>query len=1066
MESGKTVNLDQLKLEAQEYSVYITDTRGTSSGSGVLYYPGDGERLFIFTCAHVLDDLVVPFQIYYFVPVDRKNENYRIVKVEADRQQVVYSPIDSVTQREDETKEHSVDVAVICLSVDHENILDAADYIIGEAHQSDKIFIQGFPGAGVEGMEMLEYLDCAKGTVLHNIPNKEMILCRIEDTFLDQGNRIEELEGFSGSPVWSASNSQKSILGMLSCGFGDRVYRGKVKAVTMNAVISIMKNHFEIYMEKHILGIPEDDVAPEKEVAVHIQRNVVTVKNIYDEWLVAQTEKVRTYIDDVKFQKAIDLAKESMNDERFSCCSRENIIRHMKILLYCYEGCLLLDEYYTLEENMREHGYLEEHDPIRWLTLNFGNRNFKETATYAKKLLEDSNETDGVHILARVYLSLCRAYEENAPVDETIGIFLDERESLIIECKDADMKTLIYQMLGYTYGEHYHEYTKSIRCLNRAYRLGMDHAVLETLGCAYYFFSIENALREDNTVDMMKIDRAALYKARECFLILWDKADELYRSVMMKREGGVIFNTFYFQQDNYRILTIYPYLMSNLVMNDNKERRDFEKKYAMIVCQSGNIDLTQFHYLEEEDRILFSTLADESRILNELDMLLRLGQGCPPELEGELYGVIEDTETNLPKIDERERISVVSLLLNLYGHGRKNFGWNVASKMNMHIAFIRQNGDQKMIMTFENFLYENTHSMEVAEKKFIESYEKAPSFITWQELLQFYKRNMMLYKADALFEDLFCNHMEYVEAEPEYSYRAYIMYILNYARDIKYALRFYLEHKADMKDENIRTFCEHELMFYTNCFNNPEQFEEERRVFVEQGLIPKEEFHRILLIVYMCNLDSKHAWEHFSKDNPYFGIFGQIPYLTREGAQFLIWQRRLPPHMEPEWNGMNCKNANVALQHYKQERWHVSAVDIVKRLETKIQRTIAIDAWGLYLLAISEKLDYLLNFDYVYVTHLSITRMLEEMTHYKNDYLESIIAYLEVADNVKLQSPEFEAQLMVREVSDYFEPCSTIAMAVEAGVPAVIGASDIDETVFEKFKNYIIRPSDIEDIMK
>ena len=77
------------------------------------------------------------------------------------------------------------------------------------------------------------------------------------------------------------------------------------------------------------------------------------------------------------------------------------------------------------------------------------------------------------------------------------------------------------------------------------------------------------------------------------------------------------------------------------------------------------------------------------------------------------------------------------------------------------------------------------------------------------------------------------------------------MYILNYTRDVKYALRFYLEHKADMKDENIKTFCEHELMFYTNCFNNPEQFEEERRVFVEQGLIPKEEFHRILLIVYM-----------------------------------------------------------------------------------------------------------------------------------------------------------------------------------------------------------------------
>ena len=48
----------------------------------------------------------------------------------------------------------------------------------------------------------------------------------------------------------------------------------------------------------------------------------------------------------------------------------------------------------------------------------------------------------------------------------------------------------------------------------------------------------------------------------------------------------------------------------------------------------------------------------------------------------------------------------------------------------MHIEFLRENGDQKMIMTFENFLYENTHSMEMAEKKFIESYERTPSFIT------------------------------------------------------------------------------------------------------------------------------------------------------------------------------------------------------------------------------------------------------------------------------------------------------------------------------------------------
>ena len=49
---------------------------------------------------------------------------------------------------------------------------------------------------------------------------------------------------------------------------------------------------------------------------------------------------------------------------------------------------------------------------------------------------------------------------------------------------------------------------------------------------------------------------------------------------------------------------------------------------------------------------------------------------------------------------------------------------------------------------------------------------------------------------------------------------------------INYLLFAVLEHKADMKDENIKTFCEHELMFYTNCFNNPEQFEEERKTIL------------------------------------------------------------------------------------------------------------------------------------------------------------------------------------------------------------------------------------------
>lgn len=40
-------------------------------------------------------------------------------------------------------------------------------------------------------------------------------------------------------------------------------------------------------------------------------------------------------------------------------------------------------------------------------------------------------------------------------------------------------------------------------------------AVLESLGCAYHLLAIHDALRADNTIEIEKVDRSSLYKARE-----------------------------------------------------------------------------------------------------------------------------------------------------------------------------------------------------------------------------------------------------------------------------------------------------------------------------------------------------------------------------------------------------------------------------------------------------------------------------------------------------------------------------------------------------------------------
>ena len=1074
MEAAKERMIAQLELETQEYSVFITDEKRTSSGSGVLFYPGSGNRLYIFTCAHVLDGLEEPFQMYSLFPVNREQEIYQVEKLEATREQVKYSPIDKVSESAEGVIVHSIDAAVICLEIKEEISFETTDYVIGEVHKGDGVLAQGFPGSETEIEELLNYVEGTYGRILHNAKDKEVLLWQIEDTHVDSGNRVYELNGFSGSPVWSLEADEKTIVGLFTSGVGRSIYRGKVHALKMEAIRSIMKIFFQIRMESRILGIPNEEIAPQKDNPTYISKEVQPeIRNLYDEWLVVQTEKVRAYIDDVKFQNAIDTAKMAIKDQRFEKCSKKVACTHIKHLLYCYEACLLDDEYEALEQEMQKRGFLEGHDPLRWITFNFGKKQFKETIAFTEALLQKGDLDERVKIVAEVYASISRAYVEDAPVEETIGKFLDEKECLNIKIEDMGTEAHVYQMLGYVYGEHYKQYVKSVRCLNRAYRLGQDHAVLESLGCAYHLLAIHDALKEDHTIEIEKVDRSSLYKARECFLILLDKADELYLRAMMKREGGILYDTFFFEQDNYRILTLYPILIKNSP-DDAKMKRDFEMRYAKTVCQYGQIDLTQFHHLTKADKILLSILKEEQDALHRLDFTnsedLRRISNLDKKLYKKLYNVIDKVEQNLAKIDEKEQLLVRALLLNLYRWGKYLFGWNIIFNMERHLEFIQKNGKEEMAITFENFIYECSHEPEEAEERYIHSWEKNPCFELWKEILQFYKRNHMLDKADAMFESLFTEHTEYVESEPEYAFRAYIGYIIDYQRDLKKALHFYLLHKNEMKDEIVRELWESELMMCTNSFNNPDEFVEMRNVLVEQGLMSENEFHRISLIAYMCNLDSENAWKHFSKENPMFGEFGQIEnegvFLTKEGAQFLVWQKKYPPHMEREWRGINIQGANAAKALFEQEEWHLSPKSIANKLQYEIHKSIAIDVWGLYILAVEEKLELLEQFDSIYVTHFSVCRMLEEITHFKNENIEVILAYLESAEHVKLQSPNFETQLRIRENVKYYEPCSTVAMAIEAEIPAIIGEPMLIQSLIDGFKNYIVRPDDLEKMME
>lgn len=231
-------------------------------------------------------------------------------------------------------RDNSIDAAVICLEIE-EISFETTDYVIGEVHKGDGVLAQGFPGSETEIEELLNYVEGTYGRILHNAKDKEVLLWQIEDTHVDSGNRVYELNGFSGSPVWSLEADEKTIVGLFTSGVGRSIYRGKVHALKMEAIRSIMKIFFQIRMESRILGIPNEEIAPQKDNPTYISKEAQPeIGNLYDEWLVVQIEKVRAYIDDVKFQNAIDTAKMAIKDQRFEKCSKKVACTHIKHLLF------------------------------------------------------------------------------------------------------------------------------------------------------------------------------------------------------------------------------------------------------------------------------------------------------------------------------------------------------------------------------------------------------------------------------------------------------------------------------------------------------------------------------------------------------------------------------------------------------------------------------------------------------------------------------------------------------------------------------------------------------------
>ena len=325
-------------------------------------------------------------------------------------------------------------------------------------------------------------------------------------------------------------------------------------------------------------------------------------------------------------------------------------------------------------------------------------------------------------------------------------------------------------MIGYVYGEKYHDYVNSVRFLNRSYKFGFDNIVLESLGAAYYSLGIAGARNEEGLIDYRKIDQKALYKARECFLIIIQKADDLFWKGSILRVGLHIYDTFVFLQDNYRILTIYPDIKKYVKFVKTSEQkdewtfwRDIEMKHAKRIAQSGTINTNDYSHLGRLERIYLETFAKTTECLSNIDQAtlnLNADQINASGLERYVKNVIRETENNVRIIDKHDRIPLYIQLMNMYGRGMRLFGWDKLDKLKYCKERLQWCGsnDLELLDTMENVIYEFEAPIDEVIDRFRQSFEKWKNLRAWQELIHLYIRHGMMDKADGMYRELEYRH--------------------------------------------------------------------------------------------------------------------------------------------------------------------------------------------------------------------------------------------------------------------------------------------------------------------
>ena len=1026
----------------EEYSVLITDDEKEKRGTGTLFYLEGSDAFYILTCAHVIytAEKVSIHMLIWNTEGDPKEE-----VVIATKEQFHFSPIDQVTRIGDQST-HTCDIAIIKCNLG-KLILQPTQYFVYPMTSREQVLAFGYP----QGTGPLYYQQDRLSAMVEKVLKEEnYFLIRVDAQNLNNADRQAELKGYSGAPVWDEEllNMDAYLFGgLISAGMGANISRGRINVMNARYIQSLMYQEFGILMKNRIPDILEGEIAPGYEKTIETPDQVI----IRDSWVENERRKGQTYVDGLQLQMAVNVIHETIKNAEFQKCTDKQKYEIYAVLLEAYRLAREFEVYDQIVEEMHQAGIYNERENIIEAVRYYEALDNDKAEAFAKKAFEQNPKGNEERVLLTV-ISVSKNQSEDISL---LSEFIGSNEQLLIKPKSEREEEFLYQILGFTFGNRFKKTEKAIRCLNKAFQIGGNFIVLESLAVFYYLHAIRNAYIDDgrDRIDPLAIDQDSIDKSRDAFLRILAVADEMWLKGTIRRVGPLMFKCFYFMHDNFRIYKHYHDMVKYFEFPDKEMLRDLQICYLEVATLKEQVDLSKYEGLTEHDRKFFELVKLINPVLMELNYR-------PSDLntveEGELLNLIEEGEKQLQilvdtQIDDRLGFDKIHQdFINLYGNGIQRYHWNAISEIKRHAAAIVHPLEVEALTLYIHELEEN--NFKISEQEYIRYFENKLDVISFNELCHFYTRSGKIEKTKELYDSVLNERSFLIKNQSEYFYREYISFYLNQGYDLVTPLKCYVEHSEEIKDGYLRILFEMDLQMASTTFNNPDYMLDNAKTLLDEELINIQDYNQRCLIINMlnCRLPEAEAFaDPMHEKNPLMA--------SKYESMLFIWKGyRVIPNRH--WKSMQRWSQKQIDQIYMNEFWQRPVKEILDGYGAGNRKAIVVDLWAIYYLQKIQVPEVLNCFEKVYITHGTISKALREISEVNDDDIRRTLINIQRAKNVIIQSPSLEDQLEIRGLGiQYMEIHQVLLLAKILDCPAFVG--EFQDQILDCFKDRIIRPN-------